>query len=128
MPDDELLPIPLVPETLREAAQLGTLIPFVGAGVSRLAGCPSWEQLAQDAFLGFIEQGKFSHAQLEQIRALQSRVTLSLAVGLQEELQIPIDFRKLLHPLERKDHVKGRRLYGFLSKIGRTFVTTNRLE
>ena len=47
MADEELRLIPEIPATLREAAQVGTLIPFIGAGVSRLAGCPSWEQLAQ---------------------------------------------------------------------------------
>jgi hypothetical protein len=39
---DEIPEIPLVPEGLREAAQRGTLIPFVGAGASKLAGCPNW--------------------------------------------------------------------------------------
>ena len=36
----EIALIPDVPETLRETAQLGKLVPFVGAGTSTLAGCP----------------------------------------------------------------------------------------
>ena len=55
---DELLPIPAIPEGLREAAQLGILIPFVGAGVSRLAGCPSWKDFADDALKCLIDVGK----------------------------------------------------------------------
>lgn len=43
---DEILPIPEFPEALREAAQLGKLIPFVGAGASRIAGCPGWNEFA----------------------------------------------------------------------------------
>jgi hypothetical protein len=53
MADDELLLVPSVPDALREAARLGTLIPFIGAGISRLAGCPTWAQFADGAFTCF---------------------------------------------------------------------------
>lgn len=125
MADDDLLLVPPVPDALREAAQVGNLIPFIGAGASRLAGCPTWEELANAALNCFVDQGKFSHAQLDQIRSLGPRVKLSLAVGMQDELRITIDFKKLIHLVERQDHAKGRRLYGILAKLGRTFVTTN---
>src|SRR5258706_5744086 len=126
MADDDLLLVPPVPDALREAAQVaGNLIPFIGAGASRLAGCPSWKELADAAFNCFVDQGKFSHAQLDQIKSLNPRVKLSLAVGMQDELRITIDFKKLVHPFERQDHPKGRRLYGILAKRFRTFVTTN---
>ncbi|HXH91695.1 MAG TPA: SIR2 family protein [Thermoanaerobaculia bacterium] len=126
MADDDLLLVPPVPDALREAAQVaGNLIPFIGAGASRLAGCPSWIELADAAFNCFVDQGKFSHAQLDQIKSLNPRVKLSLAVGMQDELRITIDFKKLIHPVERQDHANGRRLYGILAKLGRTFVTTN---
>lgn len=125
MADDDLLLVPRVPAALREAAQVGTLIPFIGAGASILAGCPSWTALADEAFKCFVDQGKFSYAQLAQISNLGPRIKLSLAVGLQDEYRIKIDFAKLLHPAERKEHARGRRLYGILSTLGRTFVTTN---
>jgi hypothetical protein len=48
----ELLQIPDVPQGLREAALRGNLIPFIGAGVSILAGCPGWNDFA-DAVLRF---------------------------------------------------------------------------
>jgi hypothetical protein len=43
---EDILPIPPIPSGLREAAQRGTLIPFIGAGASRIAGCPSWSEFA----------------------------------------------------------------------------------
>jgi hypothetical protein len=46
-------------------------------------------------------------------------------LALQAESKIPIDFRALLHRQERREHAIGRRLYSHLSKLGRTFVTTN---
>ena len=36
----EIAPIPDVPEALREAAQLGKLVPFVGAGARRSPAVP----------------------------------------------------------------------------------------
>ena len=117
--------IPDPPKALREAALRGTLIPFVGAGASRIAGCPNWSEFADGALRFFVEQGKFSHGQLAQISYLNPRVKLSIALGLQAESKIPIDFRKVLYPTGRRDNAKGRRLYENLSKLGKTFVTTN---
>lgn len=121
----EIAPIPDVPEALREAAQLGKLVPFVGAGASKLAGCPDWDEFANSALRLFVDHGKFSHAQLDQIKHLRPRIKLSIALALQAESKIPVDFRALLHRQERREHAIGRRLYSHLSKLGRTFVTTN---
>ena len=117
--------IPEAPQALLEAAQVGKLIPFVGAGVSRLAGCPDWDEFANDSLNVFVEQGKFNHAQLDQVKHLNPRIRLSIALSLQKETGIQIDFRKLLHRTPRAKHDLGQRLYSHLSKIGKTFVTTN---
>lgn len=60
-------PIPPSPPGLKEAALRGTLIPFIGAGASRLAGCPNWIEFADRALRYFVDQGKFSHGQLAQL-------------------------------------------------------------
>ncbi len=122
---DEILPIPRIPSGLREAAIRGTLIPFVGAGASRLAGCPDWNGFADSALHFFVDKGKFSHGQLAQISHLSPRVKLAIAKGLQEEHQTPIDFKMLIHPKGNKKDPKGLRLFGSLSALGKTFVTTN---
>ena len=117
--------IPEVPQALREAAQVGKLIPFVGAGVSRLAGCPDWDGFADAALNVFVEQGKCNHAQLDQVKHLNPRIRLSIARALQEQTGIQIDFRKLLHQQPGEKYRKGQRLYSYLANIGKTFVTTN---
>lgn len=122
---DVIPPIPEVPPALREAAQLTKLIPFVGAGASKLAGCPDWNEFADGALTVFVEHGQFSHAQLDQVKALSPRVKLAIALALQAEHQIQIDFRRILHRKERTEHPLGCRLYSYLSKLGKTFVTTN---
>jgi hypothetical protein len=116
--------IPNVPEGIAEAAQRGTLIPFVGAGASRLAGCPGWGEFADGALRNLVKEGKFSHAQLAQIAHLNPRVKLSIALGLHKEHGLPIKFQTLLHPKGKND-ARGQRLFSSLSNLGRTFVTTN---
>lgn len=90
-----------------------------------IAGCPNWADFADRALLFFVERGKFTHGQLDQIKHLHPRVKLTLAKGLQKEHRLAIDFRSVLYPDGRKDSPKGRRLYAALSQLGKTFVTTN---
>ena len=84
---DGILPIPPIPQPLRDAAQRGTLIPFVGAGASVLAGCPTWAQLADGALRACIDANKFTYAQLAQIEHLSPRVKLSIARSLWADLR-----------------------------------------
>jgi hypothetical protein len=123
---DGILPIPAIPSGLREAAQRGVLIPFVGAGLSVLAGCPTWGELADGALKACIDANKFSHGQLAQIKHLSPRVKLSIARGLEFEHGLTIDYAKLINPkggYEKND--TGNRVYRSLGKLGTTFVTTN---
>ena len=120
--------VPELPEILRDAAFRGVLIPFVGAGASVLAGCPTWEKLADEALKHFIGTGHFTYAQFDQIERLPPRVKLSIALGLQEKHETLIDFGRFLHPPEhesRENNQKGQRLYAGLLRLGHTFVTTN---
>jgi hypothetical protein len=118
-------PIPPLPQGLKEAALTGALIPFVGAGASRLAGCPNWVEFADAALRFFVNQGKFSHGQLAQLSQQPPRVKLSIALGLQRRHHLPINFDEILYPSGRNTNPKGRRLYEALSNLGKTFVTTN---
>lgn len=122
---DELLPIPKVPEGLREAAQLGRLIPFVGAGASRLAGCPSWPEFADLVLKCLIDQGNFTYSEFDQVKHLLPRVKLSIARNLAKEKSALIDYRAVLHPSLWREHKNGSRLYNSLFELGKTFVTTN---
>ena len=122
---EDILPIPCIPSGLREASQRGILIPFIGAGVSRIAGCPGWSEFADGALRCLVEEGNFSHKQLAQIGHLNPRVKLSIALALEKEHGTRINFRKLLHQSGKKDNAKGQKLFGHLGKLGKTFVTTN---
>jgi hypothetical protein len=118
--------IPDIPPVLQAAARRGVLIPFVGAGVSVLAGCPTWNELADGALRACIDANKFTHGQLEQIKHLVPRVKLSIARGLELEHGFKIDFRRLIEPAisDTKKEI-GYQVYRYLGKLGSTFVTTN---
>ena len=122
---NEIPPVPEVPDALREAAQVGKLIPFIGAGVSKLAGCPNWGEFANATLRDLVTRGQFSHAQLDQVKHLHPRIKLSIALALQARTSASIPFRNLLHREPRDRHTEGRRLYSHLSKLGNVFVTTN---
>ena len=121
----DLTPIPTIPTGLREAALIGRLILFIGAGTSRLAGCPGWYEFANAALRQLIDKGKFTHAQFDQIKYLGPRIKLSIATTIATDTKTPIDYDLLLHPTSRAEHKKGRRLYNSLFALGNIFVTTN---
>jgi len=121
----DLVPLPQVPAGLTQAAVVGKLIPFVGAGTSQLAGCPGWNDFANAALKQLIDKGKFSHAQFDQIKHLSPRIKLSIVKTVAADTETTIDFDEILHPMPKADNPKGRRLYRSLFTLGNTFVTTN---
>jgi len=124
VPDDIPL-LPVVPDPLRLAARQGSLVPFIGAGVSQLAGCPGWEGFADGALQYFVGRGKLKHGEFEQLRALQARVKLSIARDLERKHGLSIDFASLLQASSSTVRKTGERVYESLSKLASTFITTN---
>ena len=121
---EKIEPIPKkIPEALHLAAFQRKLIPFVGAGVSQLGGCPNWNEFANATLNFFVGEGKLTHAQLNQISSLSSRVKLSLALDLEKQHDLRIDFKKLLEPSADKKKI-GDEVYANLSKLATTFVTS----
>lgn len=122
---EKIEPIPKIPKALRLAALQRKLIPFIGAGVSQLGGCPGWDQFANAALQFFVSKGKLSHAQFNQIRSLSSRVKLSLALGLEAQHNLPIEFKELLTPSDKQREGSGDSVHQNLARLATTFVTTN---
>jgi hypothetical protein len=116
----------VIPDGLREAQRRGVLIPFIGAGVSRLAGCPTWRELADGTLRACIAAKRFTYGQLAQIEHLSPRVQLSIARGLELQFGLSIDYGALIHPRDGYEkHDEGNRIYRSLGKLSSTFVTTN---
>lgn len=121
----ELNAIPTIPDSLREAALFRKLILFVGAGVSRLAGCPGWPDFADGALRQLVQKGQFTYSQLDQIKDLPPRVKLSIANSIEKDTDTPIDYEALLHPKTRSENPQGRQVYSNLFALADVFVTTN---
>ncbi len=121
----QILAIPQVPEGLREAAVVGYLRPFVGAGASRLAGCPDWNDFAGRCLQYFVDEGKLNHAEVDLLKNKGAKVKLAIAAALAREHRMPINFESILHPVGWEKNEKGIRLYRALSRMSRVFVTTN---
>jgi hypothetical protein len=116
---------PAFPAGLREAAAVGKLVPFVGAGASRLAGCPSWAEFADRAIDFLVANTVLNPAQRSQLAGLTPRIKLSLAKMASERAKFPIDYRSLLQRSDWNADQDGRRLYGHISALSDRFVTTN---
>ena len=118
---------PEIPEHLYIAAGQKRLVPFIGAGVSKLAGYPDWDELANEALKYFVTKGILNHAQFNIIKNLPQKTKLTFAINLEKATpDAHIDFKKIL---SRKDKYRSKDdIYAQIFKLFRfsqTFVTTN---
>lgn len=68
-----------VPEEVRVAATMGRLTFFIGAGVSRLYGLPSWDGLANKMLGKLAESGKLNHSLVEILSKYSTKIKMSIA-------------------------------------------------
>lgn len=113
-------PLPALPPEIENAAQSGELVVFVGAGVSRLINCPSWDEFASRVLQQLAPKG-INYYDLNQIgRIVDPKKRLSLALIVAKKTKIEIDYSTIFKvPLE-KDNI-----YSYLNSFNSSFVTTN---
>lgn len=124
---EEIPKYPIISERLKRAAGLRNIYPFIGAGVSRLAGYPDWEELADKSIKYFLKAGRINFAEAEQLSKLPVRVRISIAAILEEQTGINIDFKEILKPSEDRKQV-GDEIFTQISKLSefsKCFITTN---
>lgn len=119
----EIPEYPDIPGPLRTAAAVGSLVPFVGAGVSRLARCPGWADFGDAALKFCVDKGGLTYGDIELLKHLQPRVKLSIFRSLQTDVTSD-DYRALLkaRELNNKD---GQQVYQAIAKLSQQVVTTN---
>ncbi len=120
---EQLREIPELEPEIITAAKEGSLVLFIGAGISKMAGHPSWNDFA-DAVVGQLVTNKvINHYEKEMINALADpRKRLSIAKILDEESDngIQVDYQKIF--TFSKEHSD---IYKSINEFGCTFVTTN---
>jgi hypothetical protein len=115
-----LNPSPDVPPEVENAAQSGELVVFVGAGVSRLINCPSWDSLA-DAVLQQLVPVGIDYHELSQIKTIADpKKRLSIAKIVAQKKNIRIDYPSIFRVSPEPNNV-----YSYLNSFNCSFVTTN---
>lgn len=98
-PDKPLFEPP-VPAAIKAAALRGTLVLFVGAGASRLAGGPSWGEFADKLLAELCEKKLINHAERQQLRDYYPKTRVSIAKDICREAGVVIDYKRILQPTE----------------------------
>ncbi|HAT1793402.1 TPA: hypothetical protein I8Y89_001420 [Legionella pneumophila] len=106
------------------AANEGSLIPFVGVGASQIAGCPGWNDFANKALNYFVKEKLINYDHYEQLLPLSPRLKLHIAIQLEDQHKKIIPYIDLLE-LDKENHGNGQKLYGIISKLSETIITTN---
>ncbi len=116
----ELSPSPPIPKEVANAAQSGQLVVFVGAGISRLVNCPSWEDLSRKILNQIVPDG-LNHYEVSQILSISDpKKKLSIARIVSKNNGIDLDYKSLF-PTD----CKTPNIYTYLNKFECAFVTTN---
>lgn len=118
VPDLALLPD--LPDEVVQAALDGNLVLFVGAGVSRLLGLPSWGGMAKQQLDHLRNKGVLNYSEIEQISSLDPKKQLSIAVQIAGDNKILLDLKSGLTGFS-----EGNSIYKSINDIGCVCVTTN---
>ena len=87
----DLREVPDLPEEIRQAALDGNLILFVGAGISRLLGMPSWAGMARKQLEHLRYNGALNYSEIEQLSALDPKKQLSIATQIAADNRIRLN-------------------------------------
>ena len=86
-------PSPKIPKEIENAAQSGELVVFVGAGISRLVKCPTWEGFA-DKILDQLVPDGIDYYELSQIKSITDpKKKLSIARIIAKEKKINLNYK-----------------------------------
>jgi len=116
--------IPRIPEEIFRAATSGRLVLFVGAGVSKIIGCPLWNEFAIK-FLKFLYDQKIIDFYVyEKLKNLQPVKLISICKKLCEKKGIEPDYMAFLKADEELKNKFGI-IYEYIYNFNAIYVTTN---
>jgi len=119
--------LPDIPDNIKNAAIQGKLIIFVGAGVSRLLGCPSWTEFAEKHLEAIKNAGIINHFVYDRLKEMgqrDPRKLLTICKVLIKEAGLKkINIGEMLKPDPVK--LKKHKIYQYLYSFNAVYVTTN---
>lgn len=124
VPAEELKEIPNIPQAILEAASNGKLVLFIGAGVSRIIGCPSWKKFALLQLKDLFEKKAINFYEFKNLESLDARKLLSICRNIYKEKKIqPESMKSLL--TGNDEQLKKFTIYDDLYSFNAIYVTTN---
>lgn len=117
--------IPFVPEGILRASSQGRLIVFIGAGVSKIIGCPLWNEFAKKVLRYLYDNRYINFHGFENLCRLDPRKLLSICKHILSDKNpsLPPIFREMLSPDEKL--IKKHKIYENLYSWKAIYVTTN---
>ena len=107
------------PDEVVDAAADGSLVLFVGSGLSMLCGLPSWKNLAERVLHDLRGASLLNYSEIEQLRTLDPRKQLSIAMLIANENACEVEF------LKHFDCGDDSSVYELINSIGCACITTN---
>lgn len=117
--------IPAVPEGMLRASSQGRLVVFIGAGASKIIGCPLWDEFAQKVLRYLYENKCINFHEFENLCKLNSRKLLSICKQIisDKKPNPPPNFRGMLSSDEKL--MEKYKIYENLYSWKAIYVTTN---
>jgi len=117
--------IPEVPQEIIDAVNDKNLLVFIGAGVSRIVGGPSWEILAQKLIGACYGDGedKISYFECEEVKKNNPKKIISIAKRILGNSQYREKVKEFLKPDSRK--TEEYPIYDYIYRLRATYLTTN---
>jgi hypothetical protein len=122
--EQQLKEVPDIPQEILKAASSGKLVMFIGAGVSRIIGCPSWKEFALLQLRDLYEKRVINFYEFKNLGSLDARRLLSICRNIYEENDIkPQNMGSLLSG--KDELMKKFTIYEDLYSFNVVYLTTN---
>ena len=108
------------PPEVINASRDGDLVLFIGAGVSRLLGLPSWQELAGKVLEDMRETKLLNYLEVDQLKNIDPRKQLSIAKQVDDK---DTYIKSIAQHLKNK--ARGDNIYTYIKDIHCSYVTTN---
>ncbi|MGA1863252.1 SIR2 family protein [Deferribacter thermophilus] len=125
---NKILPIPKVPQEIIDAVNDGKLAVFIGAGVSRLLGSASWDELAYNLIKTCFEKKLINYREsdsLKQLKDPKKIITICYHL-LKESNNEEIYYKTLENAIKSNtDRLNSQNIYDEIYRLRALFITTN---